>query len=105
MASAALSSTTEDAPELAAAAKSFVGAAERALARRELAAISSDELARALTAAVRLYAAKSEAEGSVAPPVAADKITPTEVVLVVSEMLRAADLNLFDLAMWYRRGK
>jgi hypothetical protein len=105
MASAALSSTMQDAPELAAAAKAFVEAAEQALARHELAGIPSDELARVLTAAVRLYAAKSEAEGSFPPPVAADKITPTEVVLVVSEMLRATDLNLFDLAMWYRRGK
>jgi len=23
---------------------------------------------------------------------------------VVSELLRAADISLFDLAMWYRRG-
>jgi len=24
---------------------------------------------------------------------------------VVSELLRAADISLFDLAMWYRRGE
>jgi len=38
-------------------------------------------------------------------PVARERVTPTEVALVVSEMLRAADISLFDLAMWYRRGK
>ena len=30
-------------------------------------------------------------------------VTPTEVVVAASEMVRAANLNLFDLAMWYRR--
>jgi hypothetical protein len=30
-------------------------------------------------------------------------VTPTEVVTVVSEMIRTAGLNLFDLSMWFRR--
>ena len=51
-----------------------------------------------------LYASKSEAEEQFPAPVTAEKITPTEIVLVVSELLRAADISLFDLAMWYRRG-
>ena len=48
--------------------------------------------------------AKAEAEEQFPAPVTAEKITPTEIVLVVSELLRAADISLFDLAMWYRRG-
>ncbi len=28
-------------------------------------------------------------------------VTPTDVVVTVSAMLRAADLNSFDLAMWF----
>ena len=28
-------------------------------------------------------------------------VTPTDVVITVSAMLRAADLNSFDLAMWF----
>ena len=67
--------------------------------------IASGDLEQALTAAIKLYAAKAEAEGQCPAPVAADKITPTEIVLVVSELLRAADISLFDLAMWYRRGE
>jgi hypothetical protein len=30
-------------------------------------------------------------------------VTATDVVVAVSEMIRAANLNLFDVAMWYRR--
>ena len=29
--------------------------------------------------------------------------TATDVVTIVSEMLRQADLNTFDLAMWFNR--
>jgi hypothetical protein len=90
--------------DLPLAAEAFSAAAERALSRGEHAQISSPDLARVMTAAVRLYAAKAEDEDlRPAAPVAADVVTPTEVVTVVTEMLRAADVSLFDLAMWYRR--
>jgi hypothetical protein len=88
---------------LAPAAEAFAGAAERALSAGEAGQISSADLARVMTAAVKLYAAKAEQDGAAAAPVSADTITPTEVVTVVTEMLRAADISLFDLAMWYRR--
>jgi len=88
--------------EFLAAAPAFAEAAERALL--DPAGVSSGELARALTAAIKLYAAKVEAEERSAPPVSVENITPTEVVLFVSELLRTANISLFDLAMWYRRG-
>jgi hypothetical protein len=86
-------------------AQAFVAAANRAVLSGGTASFPSGDLERAITAAIRLYAAKAEAEGTFPPPASADKITPTEVVIFVSEMLRAADLNLFDLAMWYRRAR
>jgi hypothetical protein len=99
----------EGAPALAAndladAAAAFAAAAERAAQVGRTMAITNAELAAVITAALKLYAAKVEAEGGPFAPVAPDKATPTEVVLVVSEMLRALDISLFDLAMWYRRG-
>ena len=87
--------------EVAAAAGAFAAAAERALAAG--AEIASADIERAMSAAVKLYAAKTESEQTLAPPVASDRVTPTEVVVVVSEMLRAVDVSVFDLAMWYRR--
>jgi hypothetical protein len=86
-------------------ADAFAEVAGRALAIGASSGIASGDLERALTAAIKLYAAKAEAEGRFAAPVSSDKITPTEIVLVVSELLRAADISLFDLAMWYRRGE
>lgn len=91
--------------ELGRLAQAFTEAADRAVSNGTTACLPSGDLERLTTAAIRLYAAKAEAEGTLAPPVCADKITPTEVVMFVSEMLRTANLNLFDLAMWYRRAR
>ena len=85
-----------------AAAQAFAEAAARALVDPK--GVSSGELELVLTGAIKLYAAKAETEEQSFPPVAVEKITPTEVVLFVSELLRAANISLFDLAMWYRRG-
>ena len=85
--------------------EAFVDAVERALASGDFSRIPSTELERVITAAIKLYAAKAEGEATPPPPVSAARITPTEVVIVVTEMLRAANLNLFDLAMWYRRAR
>jgi hypothetical protein len=37
------------------------------------------------------------------PPLVAEKVTATDVATVVSEMIRVADLNMFDLSMWHGR--
>jgi len=90
--------------EFGAAAGAFADVAERALANSAAPRIAGSDIERVLTATIKLYAAKAEAEEKFPAPVSADKVTPTEIVLVVSELLRAADISLFDLAMWYRRG-
>jgi hypothetical protein len=101
------SPSSEDAPaQIAAAAGAFAAAADRAIAGGDYSGIAGADLERVMSAAVKLYAAKVEAAGpgpSPAPPVSADRVTPTEVVVVVSDMLRAVDVSVFDLAMWYRR--
>jgi hypothetical protein len=83
----------------------FVEAAERALAAGRPADVSSAEIERVMTAAVRLYAAKAELEESQAPPVRPELVTPTDVVVTVSAMIRAVGLNLWDVSMWFNRQK
>jgi hypothetical protein len=99
----AASSAAAHGAGLADLAAAFCDAAERALAAGDGAALSGEELRRLLTVAMKLYALRAEAEDRAPAPIAADRLTPTEVVLIVTEMLRASNLNLFDLAMWYRR--
>lgn len=83
----------------------FVEAAERALASGKPEQISDAELERVMTAAVRLYAAKVEAEEKPAPPVTPERVTPTDIVVTVSAMIRAVGLNLWDVSMWFNREK
>jgi hypothetical protein len=65
--------------------------------------ISDNDLMRVLSAASRLYAARAEARETYPPPVADNEVTATDVLIIVSEMIRAVDLNLFDLSMWFNR--
>jgi hypothetical protein len=82
----------------------FVDAASRALASGNLDLVSDAELERVLTAAVRLYAAKTETDNPPASPITPDQVTPTDVVVAVSDIIKAAGLNLWDVSMWFRRG-
>ena len=83
--------------------EAYTTLAERTLASGNYGVFSDADLERVMTATVKLYVAKAEEAGAYPPPVTAEKVTPTEVVTVVSEMIRAAGLNLFDLSMWFRR--
>jgi hypothetical protein len=82
--------------------KAFADAAAAALRRGNLDAISDNDLRKVLTAAVKLYAAKAERHGEIAP-FAGGAVTATETVVAACAMIRAADLNLFDVAMWFHR--
>ena len=71
--------------------------AEAAAAARPSDAAIQDTLARA----VRLYAERAaEHDAPLAPFPPGVEVTATEVVVTVSAMLKAANLQLFELGMW-----
>jgi hypothetical protein len=53
---------------------------------------------------VRLYAAKAEADE---PPavITSELVTPTDIVVTVSALIRSVGLNLWDVSMWFNREK
>jgi hypothetical protein len=69
----------------------------------DIAILGDDELTAVLSAAVRLYAARAEALERFAPPIDVAKVTPTEALVTISEMIRAINVNMFDLSMWHER--
>ena len=86
------------------ASNAALAAAEKLLGEGATAQVADETVQRLLTAGARLYANKMELEDRwFGPFLAADSVTATDVVVNVCEMLRFADLNIFDLAMWYRR--
>ena len=80
--------------------------AERAILAGEAGRISDQAVATLLTAALKLYVAKTDGEERTFRALRGAKdeaITATEVVSACSEILRALRLGPMELALWYRR--
>jgi hypothetical protein len=80
--------------------------AKELVAKGEAARVSDDAVAQLITAAVRLYYAKSELEDRPVPAVVQEgeeTLTPTEMLVAVSEMLRDVRLGPMELGLWFRR--
>jgi hypothetical protein len=86
-------------PELLAASRELVEAGDAAR-------VSDEAVAQILTAAIRLYVAKSDGEERTFRPLAGkfdEEMTATELLSAVSELLRALKLGPMELALFYRR--
>jgi len=97
-------SSSDTQADLEKAATAALEAAEKLLNEGATAKLPDETVQRLLTAGARLYANKMELEDRwFAPFLTQESVTATDVVMNVCEMLRFADLNIFDLAMWFRR--
>jgi hypothetical protein len=85
------------------AAAAFSTLVDEALAQGLPDDVPDAALQHVLAAAVRLYAAKSESRELA--PFGDQPVNATEAVTAICAFMRAADLNFFDLQMWYRRGR
>lgn len=77
---------------------------QKALACESTAGITDETVQNLLMAGVRLFAAKVDSERRYFSPITQEcPITATDVAVATTELLRAVDLNLFDLSMWASR--
>ena len=81
----------------------FSARAHEALKRGLPDTISDRELQQVLAAATKIYAAKVERRGHDVAPFPPSAVTATETVVTACGMIRAADLNMFDVAIWFHR--
>jgi hypothetical protein len=84
----------------------LLGASRELVEAGEGARVSDEAVAQIMTAAIRLYVAKSDGEERTFRPIAGEKdteLTATELLSAVSELLRALRLGPMELALWYRR--
>ncbi len=85
-------------------ADDLFNAVEQTLAEDAAGSVSDESVQKMMTAAVKLYHRKSTAEGRAFLPVISEQaLTPTEAVQGACELIRAVNLNPFDLALWYSR--
>ena len=83
---------SQDAPAVQLAA-----AIQRALATGDHEVLTPETLQKLMTAACRLYSAQAEA-GSQMPAVG--EVTPTDIMITASALMRAGNLAVFELGMW-----
>jgi hypothetical protein len=86
-------------------AETFCLEAEQALQSGKPDLVPDAALQKIFSAAVRLYAAKWEERQRELPPFGDRPVNATEAVTAICAIMRAADLNFFDLQMWYRRDR
>lgn len=61
---------------------------------------SDAEIQSILANAVRLYAERAAERDGVLPAFASDAVTATEAMVTVTAMLKAVNLQVFELGMW-----
>lgn len=79
---------------------------EQALEHNETDRVSDAAVARLMTAAIRLYAAKADGEARTFRPLLGtgdELVTPTEALTAVTEVLRALRLGPMEFGLWSRR--
>lgn len=65
--------------------------------------VDEEPLRQLVSAAARLYARHAESAGAIDP--LREDVSPTEAVELACGLLRARDLNPFDLALWFSRAR
>jgi hypothetical protein len=75
-------------------------AMETALTAGGLESLPNESLQKLIAAAVKIYAAKREAGENFMPVSAAGRVTPTDIMVTSSQLLRAGNLQVFELGMW-----
>ena len=86
-------STSDDATRLAAEL-------ERALASGKLDTLTPQALHALMSACCKNYATRVEAGDDLLPLAQRSTVSPTEVMVTASGLLRAANLAVFELGMW-----
>jgi hypothetical protein len=82
---------------VSAAAEQLAADIQRALTAGDHEVLSPEALQKLMTAACRLYSAQAEAGSNVLP---VGEVTPTDIMVTASGLMRAGNLAVFELGMW-----
>jgi hypothetical protein len=70
------------------------------LAQSDASGVPEEAIQRGLTALVKLYAARWEAGARFAPVLPNDGVSATAALILVTALLQAVHVELFELGMW-----
>ncbi|GAA4866331.1 hypothetical protein [Saccharopolyspora rosea] len=77
---------------------------DRLVGEGRAAEVGAEDLRRLVSSVVRLYAAANEGADEEVEPLD-DDIATTDAVVLATALLKAQDLNPFDLALWFSRSR
>lgn len=82
-------------------AESLAGLLEKALGEDDPPDISDAAMQRLLAALIRTYGLKFESDPALLPvSMQAGRVTPTDIMVTASRLLKAGNLQVFELGMW-----
>jgi hypothetical protein len=87
-------------PNLSAQANELAASLEQALAQGRPDALAPEALQNVMAAICRAYRAQIDAGQNHLPLPQATIVAPTDVMVTCGALLRAADLQVFELGMW-----
>lgn len=98
-------SPSDESAKLSALAAQLRAQIERTIQAGEVAQVSGAEVTGLMSGAVKIYAAQAEEAqpGAEIASVIDDTVSTTEAMVVACALLRAHNLNPFDLALWFQR--
>lgn len=76
---------------------------DEVVAARDGAKVKPDDVSSLIISAARLFTALTDSKGKQSIEIEQNSLNATETVVLVTALLESADINLFDLALWYRR--
>ena len=79
------------------AAEQLAADIQRALMTGDHEVLTPEALQKLMTAACRLYSAQTEAGSQMLP---VGEVTPTDIMITASGLMRAGNLAVFELGMW-----
>jgi hypothetical protein len=91
--------------ELAEQVERLYRLADATLTREGIEAIDDATIQRLVTLGVKLYVARREQGHDLSPFVGGDSVTATEVAATTMGMLKAVNLDLFELSLWRHWGR
>jgi hypothetical protein len=86
--------------DLGSQARALADEIGRRLAKGDLEALPPEAVQALIAAACRVYGASAEAGNSYPIVSGRDSLTSTDVMVACSALLKAADLQVFELGMW-----
>jgi hypothetical protein len=96
---------TSGADGLAEQVEQLYRAADHVLATEGLAAVSDETIQQLMTLAVKLYVARREHGSTLSPFVENESVSATDVSVTIMGMLKAVNLDLFEVSLWRHWGR